>query len=212
MIPIRAQLEPVAPRGGQGSPNSLAPRPVSGAPALVKPAAEERNPAPAAPATAPPPSPSPPAVPSVQAPPASRAEPGPSVAVRSPPPLPPTPAPPDPRLSGPRGSLPEQPERVGSTSSPGAAGDNQTGDPLESGSIARERGNCSITIGSRPWAEVWLDGRSTGKLTPLVGYKVPCGRRKIRLWNPELNLEKIESVILRAGEPYKKIFPLDDGQ
>ena len=69
-----------------------------------------------------------------------------------------------------------------------------------------------MTIGSRPWAEVWVDGRNTGKLTPLVGHKVPCGRRRIRLWNPELNLEKTESVILRAGEQFKKIFQLDDAQ
>jgi hypothetical protein len=78
--------------------------------------------------------------------------------------------------------------------------------------MARERGNCSINVGARPWAEVWIDGRNTGKLTPLVGYKVPCGRRRIRLVNPELNLEKMESVILRPGEQYKKIFQMDDGQ
>ena len=33
---------------------------------------------------------------------------------------------------------------------------------------------------------------------------VTCGRRRIRLWNPELNLEKTESVNLRAGEQFKK--------
>jgi hypothetical protein len=67
-----------------------------------------------------------------------------------------------------------------------------------------------VTIGSKPWSEVWIDGRNTGKLTPLVDHRVPCGRRKITLKNPDLQIEKTETVTVRSGEKFKKIFQLLD--
>ena len=69
-----------------------------------------------------------------------------------------------------------------------------------------------MTIGSKPWSEVWIDGRNTGKLTPLVDYKLPCGRHRLTLKNPELGAEKNETVTVRAGEKYKKIFQLLDDE
>ena len=71
-------------------------------------------------------------------------------------------------------------------------------------------GSCTVTIGSKPWSEVWIDGRNTGKLTPLVDHKVPCGRRKITLKNPDLQIEKNETITVRSGEKFKKIFQLLD--
>ncbi len=70
---------------------------------------------------------------------------------------------------------------------------------------------CLMTIGSKPWSQVAIDGRSVGH-TPLVDYKIPCGRHRITLKNTELNVEKNEAVTLRAGEKWKKIYQLLDDE
>ncbi len=82
--------------------------------------------------------------------------------------------------------------------------------PAETPPPAPRPASCTVTIGSKPWSEVWIDGRNTGKLTPLVDHRVPCGRRKITLKNPDLQIEKTETVTVRSGEKFKKIFQLLD--
>ncbi|HEY0711429.1 MAG TPA: hypothetical protein VGF45_02065, partial [Polyangia bacterium] len=71
---------------------------------------------------------------------------------------------------------------------------------------------CTISIGARPWAEVWIDGRNTQKVTPLVDYKLPCGRHRVTVKNPELGIEKSEAITIRTGEKAKKIFQLIDDE
>jgi hypothetical protein len=73
-------------------------------------------------------------------------------------------------------------------------------------------GACAVTIGSKPWAEVWIDGKNTTKLTPLVDFKLPCGKHKITVKNPDVEKEKSETVTIRAGEKWKKIFQLLDDE
>jgi serine/threonine protein kinase len=191
MLQIRATLEPDAARGGSSGPSSPVVRPVQSPPVVVRPPEPP-------PSTAPAPAPAPP--PSSGAPPVSARTPTPTPA-----PAPPPATAPAPRTAPPPPTTAARPAGNAPVAEPATS-------PPATPPVARERGACAVTIGSRPWAEVWIDGRNTGKLTPLVGYKVPCGRRRIRLWNPELNLEKNESVILRAGEQFKKIFQMDDGQ
>jgi hypothetical protein len=70
--------------------------------------------------------------------------------------------------------------------------------------------DCSITLGSKPWSEVWIDGKSTGKMTPLVDYKVSCGRHKITFKNPEIPVEKSETITVRSGDKFKKVVRLVD--
>jgi serine/threonine protein kinase len=236
MLQIRATLEPDtgSGRGGPGGgPTNV--RPVAAPPLVVRPVAPEQpaqNPAPPTPApptpaatapqpqaAAPPPSPAPrqEAAPPPPPPVAARTPPSP------PPPLPPAPAPrPAPTPEQVRAVPPQAIQAPPPAEGPGQGQPQQgpAAGPAAGQALAqaatppagRDRAQCSVTIGSRPWAEVWVDGRNTGKLTPLVGHKVQCGRRRIRLWNPELNLEKVESVNLRAGEQFKKIFQLDDAQ
>jgi eukaryotic-like serine/threonine-protein kinase len=73
--------------------------------------------------------------------------------------------------------------------------------------------DCSVTLGSKPWSEVWLDGKNTGKLTPVVDFKIACGKHTITLRNPEIPIEKTETISLRAGDRYKKVIRLvDTGQ
>jgi hypothetical protein len=69
-------------------------------------------------------------------------------------------------------------------------------------------GDCVATIGSKPWAELLIDGKPTGKLTPLVNYALPCGKHRLTFRNEDLMIERNESVTLVPGRPFKKVFPL----
>ncbi len=68
---------------------------------------------------------------------------------------------------------------------------------------------CSVTLGSKPWSEVYIDGRKAG-VTPLVDYELPCGGHRISFRNPDLKLERNETVNLQAGTKFKKVVPLAD--
>jgi serine/threonine protein kinase len=69
---------------------------------------------------------------------------------------------------------------------------------------------CVATIGSKPWAEVSIDGKPTGKSTPLMDYSLACGKHRITFSNPDLMIERNEVIILKPGQRFKKIFPLVD--
>jgi hypothetical protein len=73
---------------------------------------------------------------------------------------------------------------------------------------AVEGGDCSITIGSRPWSEVWIDGKNTTKHTPFADYKVPCGKHKIGFKRPDLQIDHTETITVRAGEKFKQSYTL----
>jgi len=69
---------------------------------------------------------------------------------------------------------------------------------------------CVATIGSKPWAQVAIDGKPTGKSTPLMDYSLACGKHRITFTNPDLMIERNEIIILKPGQRFKKIFPLVD--
>ena len=73
-------------------------------------------------------------------------------------------------------------------------------------------GTCVATISSKPWAEVSIDGKPTGKITPLVNYPIPCGKHRVTFKNADLMIERNESVTLKAGQPFKKIFSLVENE
>jgi hypothetical protein len=73
-------------------------------------------------------------------------------------------------------------------------------------------GTCTATISSKPWAEVSIDGKPTGKITPLVNYAIPCGKHRVTFKNADLMIERNESVTLKAGQPFKKIFSLVENE
>ena len=60
-------------------------------------------------------------------------------------------------------------------------------------------GDCSITINSIPWSEVWIDGKNTTKHTPVVDYKVPCGKHKLAFKRPDMQIDQTESINVRPG-------------
>jgi hypothetical protein len=67
---------------------------------------------------------------------------------------------------------------------------------------------CILSVGSKPPADVWIDERSLGRRTPLIKYKLACGDHKLALKRADLDLYQMEIVTLRAGAPFKKVYPL----
>ena len=91
-------------------------------------------------------------------------------------------------------------------------GTDSSDDGSESAGTASEGGDCSITIGSRPWSEVWIDGRNTTKHTPFADYKVPCGKHKLSFKRPDLQIDHTETISVRAGQKFKQSFTLETEQ
>ncbi len=95
-------------------------------------------------------------------------------------------------------------------SADGADSGDDTSDGAKS--EATEGGDCSITIGSRPWSEVWIDGKNTTKHTPFADYKVPCGKHRISFKRPDLQIDHTETISVRAGQKFKQSFTLETEQ
>jgi hypothetical protein len=69
-------------------------------------------------------------------------------------------------------------------------------------------GDCAITIGSRPWAAIWIDGKDTGQHVLLVDYKIPCGKHKLTFKRPDLAIEHSETISVKPGQPFKQSYAL----
>jgi serine/threonine-protein kinase len=125
--------------------------------------------------------------------------------------LTPKPAPPPPALAATK--LPAKDSTKDSTKDSSKA---PTKDPFAAkatpsataGAKGPEAGACVMTVGSRPPADVWLDDRSLGRRTPLVSFRTACGDHKLALKRTDLDLYQMEVVTLRAGKPFKKVYPL----
>ncbi len=61
-------------------------------------------------------------------------------------------------------------------------------------------GKGTLTVNTRPWSEVWVDGRKLG-LTPLAYKELPAGRHKLVLRNPRLKLKKTVWIRIQPGKP-----------
>ena len=89
----------------------------------------------------------------------------------------------------------------------GAEGGDEAGEAARGD--AAEGGDCSITIGSRPWSEVWIDGRNTTKHTPFADFKLPCGKHRLSFKRPDLQIDHAETISVRAGQKFKQSFTLE---
>jgi serine/threonine protein kinase len=69
-------------------------------------------------------------------------------------------------------------------------------------------GHCSVTLGSSPWADLWIDGSDTGKHTPVVQLAVDCGAHTLEFKRPDLRLEHQAKVVLRPGDEFKERYRL----
>jgi serine/threonine-protein kinase len=71
--------------------------------------------------------------------------------------------------------------------------------------------SCSLTLGSSPWASVWLDGRDTGLHTPVVQLPLSCGTHVLQLKRQDLRLAHQATVVLHAGDHLKARYALEPG-
>jgi len=69
--------------------------------------------------------------------------------------------------------------------------------------------DCLLTVGSVPWAELWIDGKDVGQPTPVVHLPVTCGAHKLRFKRISPEIDHVESVNLSPGQELKKNFNLD---
>jgi hypothetical protein len=69
--------------------------------------------------------------------------------------------------------------------------------------------NCTLSVGSFPWAELWIDGRDSGQRTPVVHYPVACGAHTLGLRRPDLKLDRSVAVILAPEHELKQHYELD---
>ena len=69
-------------------------------------------------------------------------------------------------------------------------------------------GDCTITINSIPWSEVWIDGKNTTKHTPVVDFKVPCGKHKLAFKRPDMQIDQTESINVKPGQNFKQRYTL----
>ena len=65
----------------------------------------------------------------------------------------------------------------------------------------------TLRINSRPWAQVFVDGRFLGN-TPLLNAPVPAGKHKIKLVNPDMKMNKVFTLQIQAGRPTTKLVEL----
>jgi serine/threonine protein kinase len=79
----------------------------------------------------------------------------------------------------------------------------------DSSKASSDGGDCSITVNSVPWSEVWIDGKNTSKHTPLVEFKLPCGKHKIAFKRADMQIDHSESIGVRAGQPFKHVYTLE---
>ncbi|HSZ83772.1 MAG TPA: protein kinase [Polyangia bacterium] len=92
-----------------------------------------------------------------------------------------------------------------------AAADDTKESPKAAGDATGS--DCTITIGSRPWSEVWIDGKNTNKHTPFADYKIACGKHKVSFKRADLQIDQTESITVQPGEKFKQSFTLvTDGQ
>jgi len=71
---------------------------------------------------------------------------------------------------------------------------------------------CSITVNTVPWSEVWIDGKNTTRHTPIVDFKLPCGKHKLGFKRPDLAIDHAWTINLRPGTAFKQRYELtNDG-
>jgi serine/threonine protein kinase len=69
--------------------------------------------------------------------------------------------------------------------------------------------DCLLTIGSVPWAELWIDGKDVGQPTPVVHLPVTCGSHKLRFKRSSPEIDHVESVKVTVGQELKRNFTLE---
>ncbi len=66
----------------------------------------------------------------------------------------------------------------------------------------------TLSLNSEPWGEIWLDGKKTTKTTPAMNWRLPTGKHRLRIVNPESNLQHSLTVVVTPNQAIKEFAPL----
>ena len=75
--------------------------------------------------------------------------------------------------------------------------------------VASAGGFGTLRVNSRPWAQVYVDGRMVGH-TPQLGLNVPAGEHQVRLVNPMFAMSKAFRLKVRGGERITRVEMLEE--
>lgn len=84
------------------------------------------------------------------------------------------------------------------------------GEPKEPKEPKKPAGQGTLTIGSKPPCEIYVDGKATGLHTPQKDLKLAAGKHRITLINNEFGIKESFSVEIKADEPTKMIKDYSD--
>jgi serine/threonine-protein kinase len=82
--------------------------------------------------------------------------------------------------------------------------------PVEAPVAAEQPRNCLMSVGSFPWAELWIDGKDTGQRTPVVNYPVSCGPHRLALKRRDLKVDHAANVTVAPGHALKQHYDLSE--
>ena len=72
--------------------------------------------------------------------------------------------------------------------------------PPKQGRNAATTKTGTLDLLSKPWAYVTIDGKETGKTTPLMNYKLPAGEHEIHLTNLNFKFDRKFKITIKPGE------------
>ena len=72
------------------------------------------------------------------------------------------------------------------------------------------KGEGTLTLGSKPPCEIYIDGAATGQHTPQRDLKLSAGKHRITLVNNEFGIKESFSVDVKADEPTKMMKDYSD--
>jgi len=102
----------------------------------------------------------------------------------------------------------ERRERVASASR--GANDDEPDDDIDSDvSPSPTNGFGTLRVNSRPWAQVYVDGKLVGH-TPQLGLNVPAGAHNVRLVNSVFAMSKTFRLNVRQGERVTRVETLEE--
>ncbi|MGE0401887.1 MAG: PEGA domain-containing protein, partial [Kofleriaceae bacterium] len=78
-------------------------------------------------------------------------------------------------------------------------------EPKAEKAVAKTGGEGTLMISSKPPCEIWIDGNSTGLMTPQRAIPLSAGKHKITLVSPDKAHKKTIAVEITADKPTKVI-------
>ncbi len=75
--------------------------------------------------------------------------------------------------------------------------------------LSRRVATGTLDVSSTPWARVSIDGKLVAESTPLIGYRLPVGRHRVKLENPRLGKRATRNVVIKKGRKSSLIVRLD---